>query len=88
MTFDTRSIGRLSVRQKEIVSLMAEGLDRGEIARKLVISPRTVDAHLSTSYRTLGVSCSSQAVILWYHRIMLDLGVSVSGSPADPATTA
>lgn len=46
---------RLSVRQREVLALVAEGLSNTAIARRLAISPRSVEAHLRASYAALGV---------------------------------
>jgi two-component system response regulator NreC len=38
-------LGTLSTREREILQMVAEGMTSKDIARKLFISPRTVDAH-------------------------------------------
>jgi DNA-binding NarL/FixJ family response regulator len=45
----------LSGRETEVVRLVAQGLSNAEIARHLVISPRTVTTHLQHVYARLGV---------------------------------
>jgi ATP/maltotriose-dependent transcriptional regulator MalT len=45
----------LSGRETEVVRLVAQGLSNAEIARRLVISPRTVTTHLQHVYARLGV---------------------------------
>jgi DNA-binding CsgD family transcriptional regulator/tetratricopeptide (TPR) repeat protein len=45
----------LSGREAEVVRLVAQGLSNTEIARRLVISPRTVTTHLQHVYARLGV---------------------------------
>jgi ATP/maltotriose-dependent transcriptional regulator MalT len=45
----------LSGREAEVVRLVAQGLSNAEIARRLVISPRTVTTHLQHVYARLGV---------------------------------
>ncbi len=47
--------GGLSQREAEVVRLVAEGLSNSEIARRLVISPRTVTTHLQHVYARLGI---------------------------------
>jgi non-specific serine/threonine protein kinase len=46
----------LTSREREIAGLVAEGLSSREIAGRLVISKRTVDAHIEHIYGKLGVS--------------------------------
>jgi len=51
----------LSLRETEVLRLVAAGLTDGEIAERLVLSPRTVHAHLRTIYRKLGVTSRTAA---------------------------
>ena len=46
----------LTNREWEIAGLVAEGLSNREIAGRLVISKRTVDAHIEHIYGKIGVS--------------------------------
>lgn len=46
----------LTVRETEVVVLLAEGLTNKQIARRLFISPGTVSIHLGRAYAKLGVS--------------------------------
>ncbi len=52
----------LTVREAEVLRLLATGLANAEIARHLSISPRTVDAHLTTIYGKLGVTTRGAAI--------------------------
>jgi DNA-binding NarL/FixJ family response regulator len=54
----------LTPRKTEIVRLVAQGLSNKEIARKLVLSQRTVEAHLDQLRRQLGLSNRAQ-VAAW-----------------------
>lgn len=54
----------LTEREREVLSLVADGLANKQIARRLGISERTVKAHLTRVYSTLGVSDRTQAA-LW-----------------------
>lgn len=51
----------LTDRQKEILTMIAQGAPNKTIARSLGISHVTVKSHLSRIYRTLGVSSRTQA---------------------------
>ncbi|WP_344669641.1 helix-turn-helix transcriptional regulator [Catenulispora yoronensis] len=53
---DDGPLGMLSDREREIAALAAAGLRSREIAQRLFLSPRTVEAHLGRVYRRLGVS--------------------------------
>jgi DNA-binding CsgD family transcriptional regulator len=56
----------LSLRQAEVLQLLATGASESDIAKNLGISLRTVHKHLQLCYRTLGVERrSSAAAIAW-----------------------
>jgi non-specific serine/threonine protein kinase len=48
--------GGLSSREAEVLRLVAAGLTSAQVAERLFLSPRTVQAHLRTVYRMLGVA--------------------------------
>jgi DNA-binding NarL/FixJ family response regulator len=52
----------LSRRQKDVLQLVVQGLPNKAIARRLEISEHTVKAHVSASFRSLGVSNRTEAV--------------------------
>jgi len=54
----------LSAREREVLSLMAEGLSNPEIAQRLTISRATARAHVSNILAKLDVSNRSEAVAL------------------------
>ena len=54
--------GVLSVREMEILLLVARGLSNGQIASTLRISAGTVKRHLANAYPKMGVSSSREAV--------------------------
>ena len=60
---------KLTLRQREILRLLADGGSAKEIARRLEISPRTVEFHKYSMMETLGVSSSAELIrfALKYH---------------------
>jgi DNA-binding CsgD family transcriptional regulator len=57
---------RLSPRQKQVADMTSEGLKTKEMARRLGISPRTVEIHRKEAFITLGASGVVSAAILVY----------------------
>ncbi len=51
----------LTAREVEVLRLLAGGLMDAQIAEKLILSPRTVHAHISSIYSKLGVTSRSVA---------------------------
>ncbi|HET8631472.1 MAG TPA: tetratricopeptide repeat protein [Thermomicrobiales bacterium] len=51
----------LTPREVEVLRLVAEGLTDGQVAARLFVSPRTVNAHLRAIYGKLGVASRSAA---------------------------
>jgi DNA-binding NarL/FixJ family response regulator len=58
---------QLSERETEVLAMVAEGLANKLIARRLGISEKTVKAHLTNVFRTIGVTDRTQAA-LWAQR--------------------
>jgi DNA-binding CsgD family transcriptional regulator len=52
----------LTLREAEVLRLLATGLANAEIARRLSLSPRTVNAHLTTIYGKLDVTSRGAAI--------------------------
>jgi pimeloyl-ACP methyl ester carboxylesterase/DNA-binding CsgD family transcriptional regulator len=57
------AFGGLSKRERETLSLLAEGLSNSEIAERLGISEKTVRNHLSHLFDKLGVWSRAQAIV-------------------------
>lgn len=53
-----------SAREREVLALLVEGLPNKLIARRLEISEKTVKTHLTSIFRTIGVTDRTQAA-LW-----------------------
>jgi DNA-binding NarL/FixJ family response regulator len=53
---------QLSPREREILGLLSEGLGQSEIARQLVVSPKTIGTHIQHILSKLGVHSRAQAV--------------------------
>lgn len=58
---DHPTLGSLSMREKEVLRRLADGMTDREIASALVISPRTVESHVSSILHKLGVRNRAEA---------------------------
>jgi LuxR family maltose regulon positive regulatory protein len=55
-------VPELQAREIEVLSLIADGATRSQVARRLNLSVNTVKTHLRTTYRKLGVHSRGEAV--------------------------
>jgi DNA-binding CsgD family transcriptional regulator/tetratricopeptide (TPR) repeat protein len=55
-------VGQLTTREFDILLLLADGLSTAELADRLVLSPRTVEHHVSAVLRKLGEPTRARAV--------------------------
>jgi DNA-binding CsgD family transcriptional regulator len=53
--------GGLTAREVEVLGLVAKGMTSAQIAKELFLSPRTVEAHITSIYHKLGVSSRAAA---------------------------
>jgi two-component system, NarL family, response regulator LiaR len=60
---ETQSSERLSDREMEVLKMAARGVSNKDIAEALVISVRTVQAHMRSIFSKLGVGSRSEAII-------------------------
>jgi DNA-binding NarL/FixJ family response regulator len=59
------NLDTLSVRQREILGYVVEGLSNAEIGRRLYLSESTIKQHLRAAYKLLGVSNRTEAANLF-----------------------
>ena len=52
---DGDPLAELSPREREVLELMAEGLSNGGICRRLYLSPKTVETHVTSIFGKLGL---------------------------------
>jgi DNA-binding CsgD family transcriptional regulator len=67
----------LTDRQLEVLALLAEGLTNGEIAVRLVVSPRTAEHHVAAVLTKIGATTRRDAA-----RIAGELGLDAGAAPA------
>ncbi|HEX6208403.1 MAG TPA: response regulator transcription factor, partial [Actinomycetota bacterium] len=58
---DALGVGRLTPREREVLSLVARGLDNARIANALYLSPHTVRTHVGNILRKLEVHSRAEA---------------------------
>jgi non-specific serine/threonine protein kinase len=63
---DRRGTTSLTAREIQVANLIAEGLTNGEVAQRLRIAARTVDAHIEHIRNKLGLRSRSQ-IAVWAH---------------------
>jgi D-alanyl-D-alanine carboxypeptidase/D-alanyl-D-alanine-endopeptidase (penicillin-binding protein 4) len=88
---DTRY--QLTPRQREVLSLIVEGLDNREIAERLGISQRTARAHVSAVLQRMGASNRTQAAVAAIQRgilamLLVLVALAGSGAAAEVASAA
>jgi DNA-binding NarL/FixJ family response regulator len=65
---------RLTDREREVMSLAAEGLSNDEIAQRLFVSPATAKTHVSRAMVKLGARDRSQLVVMAYESGLVSPG--------------
>jgi DNA-binding CsgD family transcriptional regulator len=79
----TMSFDDLTAREREVAVVAATGASTKSIAERLYVSDRTVESHLGSMYRKLGVSSRPELVVA-----LLNAGIGTApptGTPAPPA---
>jgi DNA-binding CsgD family transcriptional regulator len=69
----------LTPRETEVLRLLADGLSDREVASRLVISPKTVEKHVSAVLRKTGTTSRTAAVVQAMDRVRL----ASDGAPGD-----
>jgi DNA-binding NarL/FixJ family response regulator len=64
---ESRPSAELTGREQEVLALLAQGLANKQIARRLGIAEKTVKAHLTSVFQSIGVTDRTQAA-LWAQR--------------------
>ncbi len=62
----------LTEREREVLGLVAEGLNNEEIAERLVVSPATARTHVSRAMIKLGARDRAQLVVFAYQSGLAD----------------
>jgi DNA-binding CsgD family transcriptional regulator len=79
--------GGLSEREAEVLRLVAQGLSNAEVADRLFLSPRTVNAHLTNIYRKLDLPSRNAATrFALEHGLTGEAAGSRASEPTDPTT--
>jgi DNA-binding NarL/FixJ family response regulator len=76
-----RPFAELTQREYDVLDLVAQGLDNRAIARRLVLSPKTVRNHISNVLTKLNAADRAHAIVLGRER---GLGRAPAGLSADP----
>ncbi len=58
----------LSPRERDVLTLVAEGKTNGEVGAVLGLSPRTVGKHLEHVFEKFGVHTRTAAAAVWLRR--------------------
>jgi len=59
---EPQEVGSLTPRQRQVVTMIAEGLTMKEVAAALGLSPRTVEAHKYQVMQTLGLQTTADLI--------------------------
>ena len=57
-------LAQLSSREREVIALIADGLDNHEIAGRLFLSEKTVRNHINSIFSKLHLKTRAQAIVL------------------------
>lgn len=77
-----RTSHNLTAREVEVLTGLADGWSQDEIARRFVISPKTVATHIERILGKLGVHSRAEAVAAAYQRGIVETGKGQNGQPS------
>ena len=69
MNQDVAAYQSFSEREREVFSNLLEGCTNQEIADSLGICEKTVEVHLTSIYRKIGVKSRNQAILWWVMQV-------------------
>jgi DNA-binding NarL/FixJ family response regulator len=69
--FAPKAMCTLSAREREVLRMLAHGMDQPAIAEQLGISPKTVGTHIEHIFLKLGVQSRAQAIAVAYRDDLL-----------------
>jgi DNA-binding NarL/FixJ family response regulator len=68
-------LDKLTERERDVLSLICEGRDDGEMSKLLMLSQNTVRNHIAALYRKIGVNRRAAAIIWAQERGMVSCGL-------------
>ena len=74
-------LGELTDREREVLTLVGEGLSNAEIAGRLYVSPATAKTHVSRAMVKLGARDRAQLVVIAYESGLVRPGWRGRASP-------
>jgi DNA-binding CsgD family transcriptional regulator len=78
----------LTEREREVMTLVASGLQSGDVAERLFVSPETVKSHVQNAMAKLGVHTRAHAVAVALVTGQIVWGVGETSTPAQAAARA
>jgi DNA-binding NarL/FixJ family response regulator len=82
---DDRALARLTVREREVMALVAGGLSNDEIAARLYLSPLTAKTHVSRIMTKLDARDRAQLVVMAYESGLVTPGSQALSGLSRPA---
>ena len=81
----TEPFAELTAREREVLSLLADGMSTKQIATELVITPRTIGTHVQNILGKLGVHSRAQAVACAHRGGLADVSAHAAPPTASPS---